>query len=120
MDIKNYFNDITDVLSGGYEEKLTYYQIDHDFVIPIGFHRNHYDPGYKPYDLKLSIGDIIGVGSMLYQDTDRQTRRINLCRKDNKFHPVTISREFFELNRFLFKDVTIQILRDYKLNKIIK
>lgn len=138
-----YFPDITTNLSD-YTHLLVWYRVTHSFNLPIGYSKldrpismdigKSHGSGYiidfgssfvTPMDwgfnsnLELPQGAIIGMGSMSYQDTDRNIKRTNVCLFNGKLHPFGTSVEFYEKNSFLFENITNQINRDNQLTKIL-
>jgi hypothetical protein len=121
-----YFNDITKLLDSDYTNHLTWCEIQYDFTLPLSYNDDTSYDGWQGVRGKVmsdKIGliksDIIGFGSMHYIDTYRQTKTTNLCFYKGKLYPVGLTKEFFEINSILFKDITAQIIRDKKLNKIL-
>ena len=128
-----YFPDITPNLMSDYTHLLVWYKVTHEFNLPIGYSKLDNpitpSPGYVTNaewisygfnsDLELPPSAIIGMGSMQYQDTDRQIKRTNVCFFNNKLHPFGTSVEFYEKNKTLFENITNQINRDKKITKIL-
>ncbi len=120
--MSDYFRDITEILTNKEDvsEMLEYFRLNENFNLPIGFE------SYGIYDLKdesrhisLKKGDIIGIGSMSYMDLDKKNKTINLCFHKNHPNPTKVSKEFFVVNNHIFKNITTEILRDKKINKIL-
>ena len=120
---EEYFDDILDFTNDGKIKEgapLTWYIVNQDFNLPIGLITPWNSGHYKdtPH-ISIESGDIVAFGSMEFMDSDKKIKRSNIFYYKEQINFITTSRIFFDTNQKIFQNITSQINRDNKLNKII-
>lgn len=109
-------------------DKWNWFQVQSDFNIPVGHlpWLGNKDPGFGNHsECKLVVeGGVFAVAIGEYQDTDKNIRDCLWMVVDSKLYATSLSREFIKANELshggkLLADVTQNVIRDKKLEKIL-
>lgn len=125
---EEYFDDVSSYIIDGKLDKsnapLTWYRLKSEFNLPIGwieFDEAMYiaEKFVNPH-WSIKNGEVIAFGSMQYQDNTKIRRSNIVVRGDGEeIQFVSNTRKFFDINHKLFENITLQIQRENKLNKIL-
>ena len=126
FDLEEYFDDILPYIEDGKVDKslapLTWYRLNAEFNLPVGRMSTMANVmgGDTPH-WSLKKDDVIAFGSMLFQDTDKSTKRGNIVVKGDgeEIQFFGNTRKFFDINHKIFNNITLQIERDKKINQLL-
>jgi hypothetical protein len=141
-----YFNDITNILSTDFTDSLTWYLLK-DVKATMGALVGSKYLFSLPYNDSLSLidikesdkqkylditksGEVIGLGSITIKSTfqgipSSMPRPIgyiqtNIILFKNDIYECKITKDFFVINTNVFEDISKEVNRDKKINKLIK
>lgn len=103
-----------------YNLDIVWYKVNREFTLPVSY--IHMLPLQMTMDIAISHDESLFFkeneifGHSIIKVIDES---VNICVYKGAMYPIGLDTEFFRINTTIFTDVTTQVKRDFKLDKLI-
>lgn len=98
-----------------YNQKYSWYRVLKSFCVPTYHNNSEYINFPSKSSIDLEVDDIFGISKIIVLE-----KSYNIISFKGKIYYSHLYVDFINLNNLIFQDITKEILRDNKINKILE